>query len=236
MFRSPRMSLSVWNAASDVYLHEQLADNFLKLDIHDHSPGRGVQIGSNGIQLGAITSAHIFPGAIGTSAFADGLISTAKLADGAVTNAKLGAGAVTTDKLAQLPNAALTFVGTQTATATIPVRVQFNTSLWATGGATADITNHQCLAPIAGYYLACVQVAWASTGSAGYREVDVVSLTSIIARQHTQITTGSIQYQSAAGVVLLGVGDYVEAHMLTDVTSSLIGSNSSRLSLTLLTP
>lgn len=52
---TPRMSLKVWNAGSDPYDHEQLADNFLKLDIHDHSQGRGTQIPSAGIVDGAIT-------------------------------------------------------------------------------------------------------------------------------------------------------------------------------------
>jgi hypothetical protein len=61
-FVSPRMSLKVWNAPSDPYDHEQLADNFLKLDMHDHSPGRGTIISSTGIANGAITSAHLAPG------------------------------------------------------------------------------------------------------------------------------------------------------------------------------
>lgn len=56
------MSLKVWNSPSDPYDHEQLADNFLKLDIHDHSQGRGAQIGAAGIQNGAITNLHIAQG------------------------------------------------------------------------------------------------------------------------------------------------------------------------------
>lgn len=88
-FVTPRMSLKVWNAASDPYDHEQLADNFLKLDQHDHSPGRGTLIGGDGIQEGAITTTHIYPGAIGSEVFSDGAISTDAIANGAVTDAKL---------------------------------------------------------------------------------------------------------------------------------------------------
>lgn len=88
-FVTPRMSLKVWNASSDPYDHEQLADNFLKLDQHDHSQGRGTAIPGAGIQPGAITSDHIYPGSIGADAIADDAIGTAQLQDGSVTNAKL---------------------------------------------------------------------------------------------------------------------------------------------------
>jgi hypothetical protein len=55
MKNSPHMSLRIWDEVEDLYSHEQLADNFAKLDIHDHTPGRGVQIPTNGIVEHAIT-------------------------------------------------------------------------------------------------------------------------------------------------------------------------------------
>lgn len=79
-FVSPRMSLKIWNAPSDPYDHEQLADNFLKLDLHDHSQGRGTQIGSDGIREGAITAVHIHPGALGTITLDNESVTTDKLA------------------------------------------------------------------------------------------------------------------------------------------------------------
>lgn len=88
-FVSPRMSLKVWNASSDPYDHEQLADNFLKLDLHDHSQGRGSQIPGAGIQSGAITSDHIYPGAIGGDAIGIDSIDTEQLVDESVTSDKL---------------------------------------------------------------------------------------------------------------------------------------------------
>jgi hypothetical protein len=48
------MGLRVWNLLSDPYDHEQLADNWAKLDAHDHSPGRGVLIPTEGIAKEAI--------------------------------------------------------------------------------------------------------------------------------------------------------------------------------------
>src|SRR3954467_12444835 len=88
-FVSPRMSLKIWNAGQDPYDHEQLADNWLKLDQHDHSQGRGTPIGSDGIREGAITSVHIYPGAIGADAIGQGAVGTDKIADEAVTWEKL---------------------------------------------------------------------------------------------------------------------------------------------------
>lgn len=73
------MSLKVWNSPSDPYDHEQLADNFLKLDVHDHSQGRGAQIGAAGIQNGAITAIHIAPGAITSGLLGAGSVTAAKL-------------------------------------------------------------------------------------------------------------------------------------------------------------
>lgn len=69
------MSLKVWNSAADAYSHEQLADNFLKLDQHDHSQGRGSLIGGNGIRDGAISARHIFPGTLPPDVYSEGLFS-----------------------------------------------------------------------------------------------------------------------------------------------------------------
>jgi hypothetical protein len=53
---SPKMGLRIWDSLSDPYDHNQLADNWSKVDFHDHTPGRGVQIPTEGIADGAITS------------------------------------------------------------------------------------------------------------------------------------------------------------------------------------
>ena len=50
-----KMSLRVWTNLDDDFDHEQLADNWAKLDAHDHTNGRGVQIPTEGISDEAIT-------------------------------------------------------------------------------------------------------------------------------------------------------------------------------------
>lgn len=52
---TPQMSLRVWDQLGDNYDHTQLADNWSKVDNHDHTTGKGPQIPTAGIKDGAIT-------------------------------------------------------------------------------------------------------------------------------------------------------------------------------------
>lgn len=65
MRTSAKMGLRIWNLLGDPYDHEQLADNWAKVDAHDHSPGRGVLIPTEGIASEAISfpliASSVFP-------------------------------------------------------------------------------------------------------------------------------------------------------------------------------
>lgn len=58
-FTTAKMGLRVWNLITDLYDHSQLADNWAKVDYHDHSPGKGVQVPTEGIADSAITSVKL---------------------------------------------------------------------------------------------------------------------------------------------------------------------------------
>lgn len=73
----PNIGIAVWNEQTDHYNHDQLADNFMKVEFHDHSPGRGMQIPTEGLQDGAVTAAKLAPG---SNAIEDASITTAKIA------------------------------------------------------------------------------------------------------------------------------------------------------------
>lgn len=49
------MGLRVWDQLNDPYDNTQQADNWARVDYHDHTPGRGTQIPTDGIEDGAIT-------------------------------------------------------------------------------------------------------------------------------------------------------------------------------------
>jgi hypothetical protein len=78
MIVGPHIGLSIWNLSTDHYNSDQLADNWLKMEFHDHSPGRGVPIPTEGIADGAITAAKLAPGA---NAVQDGSITPKKFAN-----------------------------------------------------------------------------------------------------------------------------------------------------------
>lgn len=58
------MALDVWSAGADPYDHTELAGNWNKVDVHDHTTGKGVQIPTDGIEDSAITTIKIDDGAI----------------------------------------------------------------------------------------------------------------------------------------------------------------------------
>jgi len=106
------MGLRVWDLSSDSYDHTQLANNWLAVDTHDHTTGKGLQIPSGGLADGSITTAKladnsvtgpkILDGSVTGSKFPDGAITNAKIADFAVTSGKIIDGAISTAKLLDL--------------------------------------------------------------------------------------------------------------------------------------
>jgi len=53
------MNLAIWDQPSDVFDYTQLAKNFTDIAAHDHSSGKGTQIGNGGIATDAITDVKI---------------------------------------------------------------------------------------------------------------------------------------------------------------------------------
>jgi hypothetical protein len=86
----PNLGLVVWNAPTDPYVSAQLAENWYRVDEHDHSPGRGR----------ALTGLSFEEGGVSTAYLVDGAVTTPKLADGAATSSKLATGSVTVNKAA----------------------------------------------------------------------------------------------------------------------------------------
>lgn len=97
---STNMGLRVWDQTSDLYDHDQLADNWYKVDLHDHTPGRGIQIPTEGIEDAAITSDKLASTlAIDTAQIANNAVTSAKIADGTIAVGDLANNAVETAKI-----------------------------------------------------------------------------------------------------------------------------------------
>lgn len=119
-FLSTNMGIRVWDLPDDDFDSDELANNWMAIDAHDHTTGKGLQIPTGGIQnlavtsaklaemavttgkinTDAVTQAKIANAAVGTPELIDLNVTTAKLADGAVTGPKLADNSVSGSKLA----------------------------------------------------------------------------------------------------------------------------------------
>jgi hypothetical protein len=102
MITTPNLSLIAWNLPSDPYNSEELAENWIKVDQHDHTPGKGARIDTAAIEDQAVTSAKIHPSAFPDLSIPDGSITTTKIVDSNVTAGKLATNSVTTAKITDL--------------------------------------------------------------------------------------------------------------------------------------
>lgn len=100
---TPNMNLVTWESLDDFFSHTDLRNNFLAVDTHDHTPGKGVQIPSGAIANLAVTTSALADGNVTTSKIADINVTTGKVANNAITIAKLGSD-VTTDYGAAFSN------------------------------------------------------------------------------------------------------------------------------------
>lgn len=100
MLDSANMGLREWNLGPDFFDSTALAANWAKIDIHDHTATKGVQIPRGGIVDAAIDGTKLADGAVSTIKIAATAITAAELADNAVVTNKLNAASVTKSKLA----------------------------------------------------------------------------------------------------------------------------------------
>lgn len=96
----PNMGLHQWNLPGDPFSYTELADDFLRIDNHDHTTGKGLQIPTGGIASLAVTGPKIAADAIDASKILDGSVAAAELATNSVTTVKITDLNVTTAKLA----------------------------------------------------------------------------------------------------------------------------------------
>lgn len=104
--RSTHMGLMKWTALSDRFDYKELADNFERIDIHDHTLGKGLQIPEDGIAPDAITPSKIANNAVtdqklqsSDTSDLERAVSANHIKTNAVVTAKIANGAVTPEKV-----------------------------------------------------------------------------------------------------------------------------------------
>jgi microcystin-dependent protein len=113
------MGLIEWDQPTDHFSYTDLAANWNKIDVHDHSTGNGVQIPTGGLADLAVTLAKIADSAVGASKIANNAVGTSKVADGAITTAKLPDASITSVKIADA-NVTLAKLAAAVAQALVP--------------------------------------------------------------------------------------------------------------------
>lgn len=73
------MSLTAWTDSTDAYSHIELANNFLAIDGHDHSSGKGKQIVTGGLADHSVTKIKLAEPAVDTTNLFDHSVTLAKL-------------------------------------------------------------------------------------------------------------------------------------------------------------
>lgn len=76
----PAMGLIMWDQLTDPYDHVELASNMAKIDQHDHTPGRGIQLTTQSFAPESITSAQLANNSITSAKIENGTIQVADLA------------------------------------------------------------------------------------------------------------------------------------------------------------
>src|SRR5688500_11762674 len=59
MITTPSMGLKRWDQPNDVFSYTELSDNWAKVDAHDHTSGKGVQIPTSGLANLAVTTSKL---------------------------------------------------------------------------------------------------------------------------------------------------------------------------------
>lgn len=134
------MGLTSWNLGADNFSYTDLDANWAKVDVHDHSTGKGVQIPTAGIADNAVTSAKILDSAVTSAKIANGTIVSADIASGAVTGGNIAATTIAAgnilDAAVTSRKAKLDIVGTSFS----PAQVLTGTAFLDITGATFSVT------------------------------------------------------------------------------------------------
>lgn len=225
MIISPSLGLRIWSSVTDPYDSAQLAENWARVDEHDHTPGKGNPITTPAIADGAITAAKIAPGTIPPPPSVAN-INSSQILDGAITGSKIAAGAISLDKTQTVASASVTRTVAQTVTGAGYVTAQFNVEDFDTGNmANLGVSNTRITIQTTGLYYVSSFLGWTVGGSyyQGFNAMRVVKNSATVVMTDTSALSyygssysGLGSTNSGSTILRLTSGDYLELQAASD--------------------
>jgi hypothetical protein len=168
---TPNMGLREWNVGTDPFSYTELFANWDKIDAHDHTTGKGVQIPSGGIANLAVTSGKIAADAIDATKILDGSVGVNELAANSVTTAKVLDANVTVAKLAADAAPQILTGSTAGSTVVTPSTVTSLNIGLVRATSPLTITSGKAVITTAGFYSIAVTVDFQAIGTETFRGI-----------------------------------------------------------------
>lgn len=211
---SQKMGLRVWDQLADPYDHSQLAANWYKVDLHDHTPGRGVQIPAEGI--------------------ADGAITGTKIGSSAVTSSNIVNGTLHPNDFGTLPHVRVTRTTAQSIPASSSTAISFDSELYDNypiglseqHSTSTNPTRLTCV--LSGLYEMGGAVQFVASAAGTYRNAYIQLNGLTVLAYQTVANTSTIAIPLAVSTTYrLTAGDYIELFATQDGGGSLNTTNTS---------
>lgn len=201
------MGLTKPTKATDLADVDVLNANSDKIDVHDHSAGKGVQVA---IADGAVTTGKIADGAITAAKILAGAITSTKMATGAIIADHIGNGEVTPAKLSAAPYVEVTHSAHQAIpSAFAETYLAFDTEREDTDAQHDAGANTKLTCKVAGLYLVRAAISWEASATS-YRSV-LIRKNGVTMIGSQKVNAGATGVdQSISLTVRMAVNDYVE--------------------------
>jgi hypothetical protein len=96
------LGLTIWDNINDDFDYGQLEDNWIAVDLHDHTPTRGVQIPTAGLADSSVTGAKLAYGSVGSENLQTGSVISSTIGDRQVEGQHIAENAITPDLIESL--------------------------------------------------------------------------------------------------------------------------------------
>ena len=150
------MQLVKWDSPTDTFNYVDLAENFSKLDVHDHSNGYGRQITSDGLANGSVKSPQLALDSVGSTNLQKDSVIREKIKNGSVNGDKLDANSVTTVKISNLNVTAPKL--------SQDIQDSLYSKYYPSTLPTGTVSGQRIRVPSVGYYPGVWDLAWSTAG------------------------------------------------------------------------